>query len=132
MPLARMECAALLSHLTTQSLWTFSEYGFKQRRLRPLCHLIVRQQTWQEIKSFVGSSWAVDVGIANAISKPGMSQASYADQSWGSANHHRRPVSFACRQYRPGDTRQLIRECHAGNVVMGARCELCQPLAQAG
>jgi hypothetical protein len=38
-----------------------------------LCHLIVRQQTWQKIINSVSSRWSVDVGIANAISKPSLS-----------------------------------------------------------
>ena len=47
--LARMECAALSSHLTRQSWKTISEIGFRERRVGPLCHLIVRPQTGQEI-----------------------------------------------------------------------------------
>jgi hypothetical protein len=27
----------------------FPVYRFRERRVRPLCHLIVRQQTWQKI-----------------------------------------------------------------------------------
>src|SRR6266852_4628654 len=46
--LARMECAALFSPLVIQSLETSSGYGFEERRVRPLCHLLIRQQTWQE------------------------------------------------------------------------------------
>src|SRR6267143_6303804 len=46
--LARMECAALFSPLVIQSLETSSGYGFRERRVRPLCHLLIRQQTWQE------------------------------------------------------------------------------------
>src|SRR5260370_28543391 len=47
--LARMECAALFSPLVIQSLEASSGYGFEGRRVRPLCHLLIRQQTWQEI-----------------------------------------------------------------------------------
>src|SRR5712671_1357785 len=46
--LARMECAALFSPLVIQSRETASGYGFGERRVRPLCHLLIRQQTWQE------------------------------------------------------------------------------------
>jgi hypothetical protein len=46
--LARMECAALFSTLVIQSRETSSEFGFRERRVRPLCHLLIRQQTWQE------------------------------------------------------------------------------------
>jgi hypothetical protein len=44
-----MECAALSSYLIEQP-WkkalTHTRLG--ERRVRPLCHLTVRQQTWQE------------------------------------------------------------------------------------
>src|SRR5690348_2096177 len=43
-----MECAALFSPLVIQSRETSSGYGFGERRVRPLCHLLIRQQTWQE------------------------------------------------------------------------------------
>ena len=51
--LARLECAALRSPLITQSRRTSSEFGFGERRVRPLCHLMVRQQTWQDANSAV-------------------------------------------------------------------------------
>jgi hypothetical protein len=44
-----MECATLFSPLVMQSRETSSEFGFRERRVRPLCHLLIRQQTWQEI-----------------------------------------------------------------------------------
>src|SRR6266478_655358 len=46
--LAKMECAAPFSPLVIQSVETSSGYGFEERRVRPLCHLVIRQQTWQE------------------------------------------------------------------------------------
>src|SRR6266478_4853893 len=52
--LARMECAALSSPLVIQSRETASGYGFGERRVRPLCHLLIRQQTWQETIISVG------------------------------------------------------------------------------
>src|SRR5271157_429161 len=70
MPLAMMECAAPSSYLVMQSWKTASEYRFGGHRVRPLCHLMLRQQTWQK-RTSTRSRWAVDVGIANAISKPG-------------------------------------------------------------
>src|SRR6267378_2636428 len=33
---------------------TSSGYGFGERRVRPLCHLLIRQQTWQETIISVG------------------------------------------------------------------------------
>ena len=69
--LAWMECAALSSYLVTQPLKAFPDYRFRERRVRPLCHLMVRQQTWQEFKTQISRRWSADVGIATAISKPG-------------------------------------------------------------
>ncbi|MGA8273259.1 MAG: hypothetical protein WB919_16975 [Candidatus Sulfotelmatobacter sp.] len=42
-----------------------------------MCHLIVRQQTWQKIINSVVAA-GLEMWIANAISKPGLSQASSA------------------------------------------------------
>jgi hypothetical protein len=36
-----------------------------------LCHLMVRQQTWQESQTQISRRWTANVGIASAISKPG-------------------------------------------------------------
>src|SRR5580700_3401531 len=40
------------SHSVRQSGKTSSGFGFRERRVRTLCHLNVRQQTWQEIINF--------------------------------------------------------------------------------
>ena len=61
--LARMECATLSSYLTVQSSQTAWRIRLGERRVRPLCHLIVRQQTWQETL-LDRRRWAVDVGIS--------------------------------------------------------------------
>lgn len=54
--------------------------------------------------------WSVDVGIANAISKPGVSQASSAGQSrWSCTDQDRWPICFVLGEHGPGDARQLIR-----------------------
>jgi hypothetical protein len=47
--LALMECAARSSYLVIQPWKAFPVYRFRERRVRPLCHLIVRQQSWQKI-----------------------------------------------------------------------------------
>jgi hypothetical protein len=47
--LALMECAAGSSYLVMQPWKAFPVYRFRERRVRPMCHLIVRQQTWQKI-----------------------------------------------------------------------------------
>jgi hypothetical protein len=46
--LARMECATPSSYLSAQSWWTARCIRLGERRVRPLCHLMIRQQTWQE------------------------------------------------------------------------------------
>src|SRR6266403_389866 len=43
-----------LPPLVIQSRETASGYGFGERRVRPLCHLLIRQQTWQETIISVG------------------------------------------------------------------------------
>jgi hypothetical protein len=61
-------------------------------RVRPFCHLIVRQQTLAGNHNSVRSRrrWSAIVGIANAISKPGaFCQASIAGRF------------FASQQWRP-------------------------------
>ena len=77
--------------------------------------------------------WSVDVGIANAISKPGFSQASSADQlCCGCTDHDRRPIGFILSEYSPGHTRQLIGQGYCGHVTVEAGCELSQPRTQTG
>ena len=51
--LALMECAARSSYLVRQPWKAFPVYRFRERRVRPLCHHIVRQQTWQKILNSV-------------------------------------------------------------------------------
>jgi hypothetical protein len=56
------------------------------------------------------SRWSVDVGIANAISKPGLSQASSAGQSrCNCTDQNRWPIGFVLGEHSPGHVRQLIR-----------------------
>ena len=64
-----MRCALVL--FSYAALEAFSGYRFRERRDRPLCHLMVRQQTWQESQNTDRRRWTADVGIASAISKPG-------------------------------------------------------------
>jgi hypothetical protein len=107
--LAMMECAALSSYLVRQPRKAFPVCRFRERRVRPLCHLIVRQQTWQN-HQLRSSRWSVDVGIANAISKPGLSQASSAGQSrCRRIGQHWRPIGFILGEHGPGHACQLIR-----------------------
>jgi hypothetical protein len=56
------------------------------------------------------SRWAADVGIANAISTPGLCQASSAGQSGCSrTGQHGRPIGFILGERGPGHARHLIR-----------------------
>jgi hypothetical protein len=49
--LAWMECAAPSSYLVTRPWKAVEGYRFQERRDRPLCHLMVRQQTWQDFEN---------------------------------------------------------------------------------
>ena len=122
-----MECAALFSPLVIQSSETASGYGFGERRVRPLCHLVVacRPERKHKLRS---SRWSADV-IANAISKLGISPASSAGQATG---QFRGSIDFPFGEHRPGYARQLIRQSHADNIVMCARCQVCQPGTETG
>ena len=131
--LAMMECAALFSHLVKQSWKTSSEFGFGERRVRPLCHLVVSPADLAGNHKFLSSRWAVDVGIEHTISKPGFGQASSAGQSGRSVTgQHRRSIDFTFSEYSPCDARQLVRQRHAHNVVVSARGKLRQPRPQTG
>src|SRR5258707_14570792 len=63
-----------------------------------------------EKRQLRSSRWSVDVGIANAISKTGLSQASSAGQSCCScADQHWGPIGFILSEHSPGHARQLVR-----------------------
>ena len=66
-----MECAAPSSFLVSLPLQAFSEYRFRERRDRPLCHLMVRQQTWQESQNSDQPPLDCRCGNREAISTPG-------------------------------------------------------------
>src|ERR1039458_710299 len=56
--LAWMECAAPSFYLMTRPWLGCDGYRFRERRDRPLCHLMVRQQTWLDLKNSVQSAVA--------------------------------------------------------------------------
>jgi hypothetical protein len=95
--------------------------------VRPWCHLILRQQTWQEkLNSIV-----VD-GLRMWESRerfPSLAlQASSAGQLSCSGHFDQwRPVNFVLREHRPRHTCQLISQYDDGDVVMSSRRQLCQP-----
>ena len=112
-----MECAALRSPLITQSRRTSADFGFGERRVRPLCHLMIRQQTWQDLK-LRSRRWFADVGIAERFPSPVLAgrhlQTSHVSQDG-------RPISFASGQYGPGHACQFVGQCDANDVVVAAR-----------
>ena len=112
-----MECAALRSPLVRQSRRTSSEFGFWKRRVRPLCHLKVRQQTWQCSK-FRSRRWFADVGIAERFPRLSLDsphlQASYVSLD-------RWPVGISAGQYGPCHARQFVGQRHADDVVVATR-----------
>ena len=67
--LARMECATLSSYLALQSWETAWRIRLGERRVRPLCHLNCSPADLAG-NMLERRRWAVDVGIAKAISKP--------------------------------------------------------------
>jgi hypothetical protein len=83
--LARMECAALSSPLVRQSRETFPGSGFGECRVRPLCHLLIRQQTWQEVMISLSSLGCSHVG------------------------QHLGPILFILGEHGPGYAGKLIR-----------------------
>ena len=106
--LALMECAARSSYLVRQPRRLFRFTGFESAGFDRcvISWFASRPGRNHRLRS---SRWSVDVGIANAISKPGFSQASSADQlCCGCTDHDRRSIGFILSEYSPGHTRQLI------------------------
>src|ERR1035438_931088 len=130
-----MECAALSSHLVTQS----SEDFFRVRVLRaPVSTVVPSRFSPADLAgnpNFVSSRsrGAVFDGAAKAISKPGSSQASSAGQSGSNvAGQNRGPIDFSLGKHCPSHPCQLVGQGHGDDVVMCSRRELCQPNPQTG
>ena len=115
--LARMECAALRSPLVGQSRGTTSGCGFGERRDRPLCHLMVRQQTWQSSELRSRRRFA-DVGIAQRF--PSLSLDRRHPQT-GHVGHDGRPIGASAGQHGPRHACQLVGQGHTDDVVVAAR-----------
>ena|ERR1700733_3677729 len=66
-----MRCALVLfSNAAFKGIFRVQVFG--SAGIDRFCHLMVRQQTWQESQTPISRCrWAADVGIASAISKPG-------------------------------------------------------------
>src|SRR5262249_16047181 len=126
-----MRCALFL--FSEAVLKTSSGYRFGERWVRPLCHLMVRQQTWQKSSNPLVAAGLQMWDSRLRFPKPGLSQASSARQSACSPpTQPRRPIGFILREHGPSDACQLIRPRDTGNLVVGGRCDLCQPGTQAG
>ena len=133
-----MEYAAPPSYLVTRPLKAVSGYRFRERRDRPLCHLMVRQQTWQGLKSQItqpsplvcgcgnrGSDFQVWRSLPGVICRPVISRSGSLGQQW-------RAICFALGQYRPSHASHLIGQCNGRHLSALTGCELGQPRAQAG
>ena len=110
-----MECAALRSPLVTQSRRTSSGFGFGKRRVRPLCHLMVRQQT--------GRNFIVVGGLQMWESRSdfqGLSLDSCHLQAiW--FRQDGRTVRISAGEDGPCHACQLVGQRHSDDVVVTAR-----------
>ena len=78
-------------------------------------------------------SWCAIVGIAEAISKPGVPcQASIAGHSLGRGHRQRRPIGFAFGQQCPCDTGHLVGQRDRRDVGVDSRCNLTEPCTETG
>lgn len=109
-----MECAALASYLVTQSRTTFDGYQVSRAPGSTVLPSHCSPANLAGNHNSVSSRrrWSAIVGIAEAISKPGVfCQASIAGQSFR-ADHlgrqQRRPICFSFCQHCP---------CHPGHLV---------------
>jgi hypothetical protein len=109
-----MECAALASYLLGQSLRTYSGRQVWRAPGSTVLPSHCSPANLAGKPNSVSSSrrWSAIVGIADAISKPGVfCQASIAGQSFRAGHlggQQRRPICFSFCQHCP---------CHAGHLV---------------
>jgi hypothetical protein len=98
-----MRCALVLFN---GSVWkTFLDNRFRERRVRPLCHLMVRQQTWRKIIQLVVAAglqmWESRMRFPSLASARRHLQPSRTDQ-------HRGSIRLILSEHRPRQPRQLI------------------------
>jgi hypothetical protein len=106
---AMMECAALYSSLSSQSCEDFFTPQVSRAPGSTVSPSHCSPADLAGNRKFRSRRWAVDVGIAQAISKPGFSQASSAGQSsCRRAGQHRRPIGLILCEHRPGYAGQLV------------------------
>jgi hypothetical protein len=104
--LALMECAAALVLFSNAALEGFSGLQVSRAPGSTVVSSHSSPADLAESHQLRSSRWSVDVGIANAISKPGLSQASSAGQLCCSCTDHDRwPIRFILGEHGPGHTR---------------------------
>src|ERR1039458_2656901 len=104
--LALMECAARSSYLVRQPWKAFSGLQVSRAPGSTVVSSHSSPADLAENHPLRSSRWSVDVGIANAISKPGLNQASSAGQSCCScADQHWGPIVFILSEDSPGHAR---------------------------
>jgi len=76
--------------------------------------------------------WSVDVGIADAIPKPGFGQASSAGQSGRRCTgQYRGPICLLLCEHGPGDAGQFVGQGHGDDIVVAPHRQLAEPRTQA-
>ncbi len=92
-----------VSRLTKQSLKTFSEYGLTAP-VRPLCHLLFRQQTWQEIMNIAAVTglymWESRIRFPSLASARRHMQASHAEPLATMGGRYASPVASTAHAMR--------------------------------
>src|SRR3954454_7072972 len=126
---ARMECAALCSHLSEQPGGTVSGFGFTERRIdrcvissftsrpgknRSVTSSSQRHQSEESRGNFFGRCLLYIV----------------TDSSDGSRKQYRRAIPFPGGQNCPRHAREFVGQSYSGHFVVSARGQLAQPVPQ--
>ena len=107
--------------------------------VRPLCHLICRQQTWQSLKGHIRqpSSLACDSGNRACDFQawgfsPGGNCRPLVSDGHGIGRQQRRPIEFSFGEQRPCHAGQFVGQGHGYDVAVGTGCELTEPGMKTG
>ena len=120
----------------TQAFEPLPNYRFKSAGFDCCAIVMDRQQTWQENQAFlISRRWSVIVGIANAISKPGVfGQSSICRpvvSNCGSFNQKWRAISFSFGEHCPDYARHLVGQRNRRHLNALAGGKLNQPHVEA-
>jgi len=110
-----MHCAPF--PITYSVLKDFFRLRFGERRVRPLCHLMVRQQTWQSSR-LRSRRWFADVGIAQRF--PSLSLGRRHLQT-GHVGQYGRPIGISAGEYGPCHAGQFVGQGDTDDVAVAAR-----------